>query len=404
MRLSRYEPFYGYHNTNSSKELAERLEVAAGSLAYDLQDIKPLDLNISDYSQRYLQDKLRYLEPELIRDAYIVGSTLCRFTERLEDFTFIEYGGGTGFLSLLAKRVGIGTVVYNDIYDVSCTDARGIARTLGCEADHYVRGGIDELVRFCWEHRITANGIGSYDVLEHIYDVDDFCRKLHLISRLGTIAMHVSGANMFFYPYVKSVSKKQNEVETKGREEEWGHKKRDCLLAYSEARRRIIRDYCPSLGESKIERMVINTRGLTRDDILRCIDRYVERKEFPDLIEHPTNTCDPYTGNWMEHLINPYYLRETLSFNGFDALVLAGCWSITDGSLRNTIVSLLNRLVRRCSTHVRLHVCSCYSIYGRYTGEFSDEIHRQHMYKCRHSLAWYIILPLWELFSHFYHP
>ena len=36
----------------------------------------------------------------------------------LNKFTFIEYGGGTGLLSLLAKECNIGTVIYNDIYDL----------------------------------------------------------------------------------------------------------------------------------------------------------------------------------------------------------------------------------------------------------------------------------------------
>jgi len=49
-------------------------------------------------------------------------------------------------------------------------------------------------------------------------------------------------------------------------------------------------------------------------------------KEFPNPIEHPTNTCDPYTGNWIEHLMNPYHLQETLIFNGFNAEVLPIYW------------------------------------------------------------------------------
>lgn len=403
MRLNQCEPFYNYHKSPRSSQLAKRLEAAANSLFNDLRNIKPLDLNISEYNQRYLKDKLQNLESELARDAYIVGSTLCESRKSLEGIVFIEYGGGTGFLSLLSKKLGIGTVIYNDIYDISCKDAKKIAQILGCEADYYVQGAIDDLVEFCRGHRIKGDCIGSYDVLEHIYDTDDFGRKLHLISHKGTTMMHGSVASMFFYPYVKSVSKKQIEAETKDREEEWGHKKRDCLLAYSKERRKIITEYAPSLSESETERMVTNTRGLMRDDILKCVDRYVERKEFPKLIEHPTNTCDPYTGNWQEHLVNPYHLQETLSFNGFDAKVLPCYWGNRNNFLENRIASILNRIIRISSTHIGLHVCAYYSIYAKYNGKFSDEIHKQHIYRCRRSPTWYIAMILWEVFSRLRH-
>ena len=36
----------------------------------------------------------------------------------------IDYAGGVGDLSLLAKELGIGTVIYNDISDELAKDAR----------------------------------------------------------------------------------------------------------------------------------------------------------------------------------------------------------------------------------------------------------------------------------------
>lgn len=202
--------------------------------------------------------------------------------------------------------MGIGTVIYNDIYDIFCKDAKEIAKTLGCEADYYVAGDIDDLVAFCNRRGLKCDAMGSYDVLEHIYDIDAFCRKLHQLSHEGTTMIHSSGANMFVYPIVKSESKRQREVEIRGREEKWGHKKRDCLSAYLKEREKIIRACAPDLNDDEIKQMAINTRGLIRDDIIKCVGQYIESKEFPQLIEHPTNTCDPYTGNWMEHLVNPY--------------------------------------------------------------------------------------------------
>jgi 2-polyprenyl-3-methyl-5-hydroxy-6-metoxy-1,4-benzoquinol methylase len=397
--IKQYEPFHSYRKTSTDRDLVKRLDVTVGGLFDDLQAIEPLDLNISEYNQRYLQDKLANLRTELEIDADIVGNVLCESKKHLSEVVFIEYGGGTGFLSLLSKRLGVGTVIYNDIYDVSCRDAREIASVLGCQADYYVQGDIDDLVVFCNSHEIKADGMGSFDVIEHIYDIDDFCRKLHLLSHDGTAMVHATGANVFSYPYVKKVSKKQIEIETEDRKESWGRKKGDCLFAYSKERDKIIRQYCPTLTENEIKLMVTNTRGLKQDDILRCLNRYMLYGELPKLIEHHTNTCDPYTGNWVEHLFNPYHLQETLSSNGFNAKVLPRYWGNRNNFLKNTIASILNYVIRISNNHIGLHICPYFSIYVRYNGEFSDQVHKQNMYRYRRSPLWYIVMVLWALYE-----
>lgn len=395
--------FYRYTKIVYNANLVGRLNIAANNLLNDLQNINPLDLHISEYNQRYLKDKLQAIEPELRTATYTIAGTLSHSRKSLEDTVFIEYGGGVGLFSLLAKRLGVGTVIYNDIYDISCKDAKEIAKVLGCEADYYVQGDIDDLIAFCNRHELKCDGMGSYDVLEHTYDIDAFCRKLHLLSYKGTTMIHSSGANIFSYPYVKSVSKKQREVEISDREAEWGHKKRDCLRAYLKERAKIIRECTSNLNEDEIKQMAINTRGLMRDAIVQCMEQYNKSKEFPKLIEHPTNTCDPYTGNWMEHLMNPYYLKEGFLFNGFDAKVLPGYWT-PDGNLtKKSIASVLNFTIHVLDTHTGLHLSPYYSIFAKYNGSFSEERHKQHIYRCHHSPFWYIVLVLWELFSHLYY-
>lgn len=385
--------------TRPTGGLTRKLQAAVNRIFNDMQEINPLDLNISEYNQRYLKDQLQNLRNSLFRYASIIEAALSQAEKPLADMVFIEYGGGTGFLSLLAKRMRIGTVIYNDIYDVSCKDAKEIARILGCPADHYVQGNIDDLVAFCDEYKLKCDTVGSNDVLEHIYDIDDFCSKLHLLSHEGTTMVHASGANMFFYPYVKSVTKKQIEVEGSDRRKQWGHKERDCLLAYSKERKRIIAQYAPSLSDDEIEQLANVTRGLMGGDIIRAADRYVQNNQLPRPIEHPTNTCDPYTGNWAEHLINPYYLVETLAFNAFDAEVLPLYHNEASGSfIKNLAAKLLNSVIRVSDTP--LYFSSGYAIYARYNGSprITGQTHKHHMYNCQRSyLWWYLLLPLWEL-------
>jgi len=134
----------------SRSDWESKIRREAKELSVKLRVINPSSIDISEYNQRYLKDKLENLESELAKDAHIMKNVLRDCEKPAADIVFLDYGGGTGFLSLLAKQLGIGTVIYNDIYDVSCRDAQGIAESAGCRADHYI-----EVVMTCprkWCH------------------------------------------------------------------------------------------------------------------------------------------------------------------------------------------------------------------------------------------------------------
>lgn len=297
-----------YQSPNA--ELNRELKAAESAIFSDMHNISLSDLNISETIRKRLKYYVQNLRPSLFTYISVMGAALSESQKPFADMVFIEYGGGTGFLSLLARKLGIGTIIYNDINEVSCKDAKEIARTLGCLADYYVLGDIDELVGFCGEHGIKSDILVSNDVLEHIYDLNDYCSKLTSLSKVGTVMVQTSGANMFFYPCVKRLSRTQINVEIRGRSWQFGTDERACLLAYFGERQRIIAQYNRNLNENEVERLAKATRGLRREDIIKAVGHYIHDKEMPATIEHPTNTCNPYTGGWCEHLVNFYYLVE----------------------------------------------------------------------------------------------
>ncbi|MCJ7633845.1 hypothetical protein MUP77_15845 [Candidatus Bathyarchaeota archaeon] len=388
--------------TKINKELDEKIRLTVNSLFHDMRNLDPLELNISEYNQRYLENVLLNLSGSIQRYAYILGESLSSNRKSLSDTCFIEYGGGTGFLSLLAKRLGIGIVIYNDIYDVSCKDAEEIARVLGCRADYYVEGDIDDLVLFCKKHDIRCDSMGSYDVIEHIYDIDDFLRKLPLLSMENTTMFHASSVNMFFYPCVRAMCRAQRDVEIKGSQREWGWKEIDCLSSFRNERKKLVRSHMPSLSDDEVERLTQTTRGLMQKDIVNAVDNYMRSGELPILIEHPTNTGDPYTGNWNEHLMNPYYLKETLTSNGFSVKVLPLPWhEFRSSPIRNLAAKLLNLMIR--ISDGSLYFSAGYALYAQYNGTLSEEKHTHHIYKYHHSyLWWYCMLPFYGLFFRSY--
>jgi 2-polyprenyl-3-methyl-5-hydroxy-6-metoxy-1,4-benzoquinol methylase len=189
-------PSHILSETPLSPKMLQALIMTSSGLFNDLLAIDPLQLDISEYNKKYLTDILKDLYGNLYTYACVIGGALSDSQKTLSDIVFIEYGGGTGFMSLIAKRMGVGTVIYNDIYDVSCKDASEIALTLDCQADYYVNGGIEELIEFCYTHNFSCDCMVSYNVLEHIYDITDFCSKLSLLSHKGTSMVHASTANM----------------------------------------------------------------------------------------------------------------------------------------------------------------------------------------------------------------
>jgi 2-polyprenyl-3-methyl-5-hydroxy-6-metoxy-1,4-benzoquinol methylase len=395
---------YILSKTRLNRNLSSSFRTAINGLISDLQGINPLNLKISEYNQKYLGDKLKNIENSLFIYECIIGGALSGYHKTLSDSIFIEYGGGTGMMSILAKRIGIGTVIYNDIYDVSSRDAKEIASVLGCPADYYVAGHIGELVAFCEKNKLKCDIMVSQDVLEHIYNIDAFCRELPRLSNQGTIMVHATGANSFFYPCLELTKRTQIKVETKDRDKQWGHKDRDSLMSYFGERKKIIGTYAPSLNNAEIEQLARKTRGLNRSDILMSADRYLQTNQFPIELQHPTNTCDPYTGNWAEHLMNPDYVLEAFSFNGFDSQVLPVYWyNRGNNTMRKLGANLLNFAIRHSS--MPLYFSGGYAIYAKYDGSSAaaEYKHRWEIYECGPSsilerltkLFWQLLLPIY---------
>jgi hypothetical protein len=264
---------------------------------------------------------------------------------KLNKFVFLDYGGGSGILSLLAKEFKIGTVIYNDIYDVSCKDAKVIGESIGNQADYYVQGDINDVINFLRKNSISCNAIASYNVIEHIYDIKGFLKKLHALSDEMLSVVMTTEANIFNPLIRKSIMKKQIEKEYKDREKKWGHKERDCLKAYLKVREEMILKYAPDLNKKEIEYLAKATRGMIEADIKKCVNEYLETGLFPKEPSHPTNTCDPYTGNWEERLMDPYQLKDILSKTGFRAEVLSGCYGRAENIIKRILAIFLDLTV-----------------------------------------------------------
>ncbi|HJM69087.1 MAG TPA: hypothetical protein QGF02_04020 [Candidatus Babeliales bacterium] len=322
--------------------LCSTIDAAAQRLREKLSSFNFATINISDYNKNYLfQDHLSNLTRSLQKYSYILSWALASTNKPLKDITFMEYGGGVGILSLLAKEVGIGTVLYNDIYSVSCEDAQEIGKALGCEAQEYITGDIDEVIEFVQEKKLSCDAVASYDVIEHVYDIELFLSKLKELSNGNLSIFMSSGANGTNPRIKKALTQLHHQHEYEDRLNLWGHKKRDCLQSFFNERKAMIQEYKPRYADNLVDKLTRATRGMIKQDIHACIDKYEQTKVIPT---EPTvsDTCDPHTGNWSEHLMDPQRLITVLKENGFDAQVIPGYYGHNHSKLKNHLSSALN--------------------------------------------------------------
>jgi 2-polyprenyl-3-methyl-5-hydroxy-6-metoxy-1,4-benzoquinol methylase len=344
-------------------ELQFAINQAAERLYARIAALDISSLPISDYNKRYFGGYQKDLFSVLQRTAYIVCWSVSACRKRRAGIVFVDYGGGSGMISLLAKELGLGTVIYDDIYDVSCRDAQVIGDALGVSADSYVCGDVDRLLEFVEENELTCDVMASFDVLEHIYDVGAFLTALGA-SRWGPNAICMASAANSRHPLLrKSLMAMHRCYEFQDRPKTFGHKERDSLRAFYEIRREMIMEHAPELSSGEVRELTENTRGMVKSDILRCVDKYLQTKLKPPEPVHPTNTCDPYTGNWQEQLLDLEWLKRTLQKQGFSADIIPGYYGCCSGRLKNAVIFLLNGTIS-LSGYFSLIMSPYYVLFG----------------------------------------
>lgn len=261
-------------------------------------------LAISEYNKAYFMKKT-------IREIYLYAEFLWTvFKFHGLTHTLLDYGGGSGLLGMFASYLGIENVYYNDIYDISCQDAKVVAKEMSIEIKDYICGDIKEVFEYARMKDLHFDAVISYDVIEHIYDLESFFQELVQVCHRDCFISMWTTANSYNPDIVKHLENRHYRSEYLGSQKVKGWKERDSLLAYVKIRERIIKDYFINQGvtidERDIADLVKNTRGKNKEDIHRYLAQYslAERNSTTQNVKFPSNTCDPLTGNWAEHLID----------------------------------------------------------------------------------------------------
>ena len=310
-----------------------------------VRKLKLLDLNqlgMSEYSQNYLKFLIDDIWETLGRFEQVIHKALINSPKRPSELTLVDYGGGLGLLSLLAKEIGFHKVIYNDLYSGSCEDVEKLSSACSIKLSHIIQGDARDLIDELNQKSISPDLIVSYDVIEHVYNVDANFQAFTQLKIPPTVIVYGSGANIRNPFYTRRVKKDQLSVENLDRVEQYGHKPTDSLSSYFNLRKEIIKDTNPSFSQEEVELLAKKTRGLIKIDIQEIIKKFLESGTIEYSIDHPTNTCDPMTGNWCEHLLDFDWLLATGSKRGYLSEISKGTYSPRGKSQRAIRQRILN--------------------------------------------------------------
>lgn len=262
-----------------------------------LENLKVEELSISDYNKIYLKKHLESLTYSVNLAWQILELGLKNSDKPIDKIAIAEIGGGTGIISLLAKWLGFEKVIYSDSYEQSCRDFRVISDTLGLKPDGIVCGSIDEIAA---KYKNQIDVIVSRDVVEHIYDPGLFFKQ-SIENFKGAVMVHNTSANIYNI-FKRGYFKKFQQLDEKyGNPNQF--KPGDSLESFYEMRYKFIHSNFSKLPETTIGKLATNTRGKIYHDIYTEVKQFIETGRMPELLSHPTNTCDPANGNWTEHLL-----------------------------------------------------------------------------------------------------
>jgi 2-polyprenyl-3-methyl-5-hydroxy-6-metoxy-1,4-benzoquinol methylase len=96
-----------------------------------------------------------------------------------QEIVMMDYGAGLGTLYLLAKMIGVKTIIYNDLMPGFAEPAIKVDQALGIVMDHYIIGDVKATCKYLQEHQLLCDLILSRNVLEHIYKLDEFFSTIH---------------------------------------------------------------------------------------------------------------------------------------------------------------------------------------------------------------------------------
>lgn len=299
-------------------------------LKQKLRAINYNKLPISNYNKTYINKLLPHLDFYFDIYSKCIEELVRTSGKPIESITLIDYGGGSGFLSLLAKLLKFKNVIYLDINPLSSQTIGILSEQTGIIPDAIVTGDVVALRKWCASNEVHPDGLISIDVIEHVYNLYDLFSDLMAINEEMPLIFTTASnpKNHLKCSHLRKIMKK-------------------CEQDYYTKRLIYIQQTYDQFSEEKQKELAKNTRGLNYEDISLYIKNGVANNKTQLTSKDKYNTCDPETGNCTERI---------LSFDEYETITSSFCYDIKfskgffnthrDNLLKNGISYIVNQLIK----------------------------------------------------------
>ena len=302
------------------------------------QSIQIEELQIDSYPSSYLREYLN--QPTYHLNIYAEVLQLSVAEKNVEELCLLDFGTGNGLLACFAKYCGVEKVIGVD-YTKSFIDAAqklSIALKLDIEFIETDENNFYELL-----NTNKPNVIIGTDVIEHIYSLDTFIKNCKLLNPSVQMVFTTASVNENYF-------KAQNLRKLQLQDEFVSSNKNQSNYLYAglsflEIRKKIIQESFPKLNKTEISLLATKTRGLKKDDIELVVKNYLNKNQLPEILNHPTNTCDPITGSWTERLLSIKEYKALFDKENFSIEIKKGFYNQWQKGIKNLVAKILNRCI-----------------------------------------------------------
>lgn len=310
---------------NNSYSYREIL-AAARQLEKDICQLDIQKLDVHEAVLSYLRFDLQKIQYVSECNAFMLYHILSDRQNINPQTLIIDHGAGIGLFALLVKRMGLSCLCH-DISPEYIAGIKQLGHILNAQPDEYVVGDTNELVHFCRQGKLEVSALASRNVIEHLPDYKSFFKGIHQIASAGFTMLITTSANIH-NPIVRHIHKKIHyQYENYGSNSDMDNptlNSRNCGMAL---RKEILAESFPHLSDDILEVLAKNNRGFTKENILQRVQTYLNTGYLPDPLDHPTNTCDPITGVWVERLVPVADYRQAALDAGFRFQTLKGFYN-----------------------------------------------------------------------------
>lgn len=318
----------------------------ARKLEEDLRQLPVESLGVHPSVLSYFRFDLHKLRYVCDVNAHLLFHALKDLNHVNEQTCIIDHGAGIGFFSMLVKRCGLHCISH-DIAPDYIEGIKKLGHALNALPDHFVTGDTEALIEYCAHYKLQISALVSRNVIEHVPDYLKLFRQLASLPS-GQVNLVFSTSANTHHPMVRRLHHKIHaRYEKEGSNTDMDNPELNASNCGMRIREQIIQERHPQMSEDVVRRLAENNRGFTREEIFVRVEQFLHSGTLPPVHKHPTNTCDPLSGAWVERLVDARDYRHAAREAGFSFQLLNGFYNTHYSRVwMNLVAHGLNLLLR----------------------------------------------------------